>query len=201
MSAQYEHPSLAMQVTHEQRERAEHFLQEAYADGRMSEDEFDRRIGQVISSDNRKELNEAFFGLVQVPVASRALGVHQAYQPMVRPETKTQVGRGVAATAHFSVFFLWLLGPGLVFAMSKSGSYARREAAKAFNFQLISLISFVVVGIISSIVGGDVFDPIFGIMALGWFVLTIVGGVKALQGENWRNPVKAVFKLEVLDEK
>jgi hypothetical protein len=32
-------------------------------------------------------------------------------------------------------------------------------------------------------------------------VLTIVGGAKALQGDNWRNPVKSVVKLEVLSEK
>ncbi len=38
-------------------------------------------------------------------------------------------------------------------------------------------------------------------MVLGWFVLTIVGGAKALQGEDWRNPVKRVVKLEVLSEK
>jgi hypothetical protein len=38
-------------------------------------------------------------------------------------------------------------------------------------------------------------------MGLSWFILTIVGGAKALQGENWRNPVRKVAKLEVLSEK
>ena len=38
-------------------------------------------------------------------------------------------------------------------------------------------------------------------MWLGWVVLTIVGGAKALQGDNWKNPVKSVLKLEVLSEK
>ena len=38
-------------------------------------------------------------------------------------------------------------------------------------------------------------------MGLGWFILTVVGGAKALQGESWRNPVKQVVKLEVLSEK
>ena len=40
-----------------------------------------------------------------------------------------------------------------------------------------------------------------GFMALGWFVLTIVGGAKALQGEDWRNPVTRALKLQVLSEK
>ncbi len=201
MSATYEHPSLKMHVTTDQRERAEHWLQEAYADGRISEDEFDRRIGQVISSTTRKDLNEAFYGLVQVPMPSTAMGLHPAYQPLIRPETKQQAGRGVAALAHFSVFFLWIFGPGLIFALSSPGTYARKEAAKAFNFQLITAISFAVVGIASGITSLNIFDWIFPLMGLGWLLLTIVGGAKALQGEDWRSPVKSVIKLEVLSEK
>ena len=79
MNAIYEHPSLSMHVTPEQRDRAESWLKDAYADGRISESEFDRRIGQVLTAVTRKELNEAFYGLVQVPTSSRALGVHPAY--------------------------------------------------------------------------------------------------------------------------
>ena len=115
--------------------------------------EFDQRIGQVLSAVSRKDLNEAFYGLVQVPTPSRALGVHPAYQPLVRPETRQQAGRGVAGFAHFSFFFMWLFGPGLVFALSSPGTYARREAAKAFNFQLISTIAFFTMVIIGGITG------------------------------------------------
>jgi uncharacterized Tic20 family protein len=201
MNGTYEHPSLKMYVTPEQRDRAESWLQEAYADGRISETEFDSRIGRVISAETRKDLNDAFYGLVQVPTSSRALGVHPAYQPLVRPEALQQAGRGVAGLAHFSVFFLWLLGPGLFFALSAPGSYVRREAAKAFNFQLISFVSVVVVGIVAGITDWAIFNWVLPFMFLGWFVLTIVGGAKALQGENWRNPVKTVLKLEVLSEK
>jgi uncharacterized Tic20 family protein len=201
MNAIYEHPSLKMHVTPDQRDRAESWLNDAYADGRISESEFDRRIGQVLTADTRKELNEAFYGLVQIPTSSRALGAHPAYQPLVRPETRDQAGRGAAAVAHFSVFFLWLLGPGLVYALSTPATYARREAAKAFNFQLISSIAFVLVAILGGVTGLDIFGWLLPFMGLGWLVLTIVGGAKALQGENWKNPVKSVIKLEVLSEK
>ena len=201
MSPTYEHPSLKMFITPEQRDRAESWLKEAYADGRITELEFDSRIGQVITAETRKDLNEAFYGLVQVPTGSTALGLHPAYQPLIRPETRQQAGRGVAGFAHFSVFFLWLLGPGLVFALSTPGTYARREAAKAFNFQLISFVAFVVMGILTGVTGFDILEWLFPFMGLGWFILTIVGGAKALQGENWRNPVKSVVKLEVLSEK
>jgi uncharacterized Tic20 family protein len=201
MNATYEHPSLKMHVTPEQRDRAEAWLKEAYADGRVSEEDFDRRIGQVISAVTRKDLNQAFYGLVQVPVPSQALGVHPAYQPMIRPETRQQAGRGAAALAHWSVFFFWILGPAVVFALSRPGSYPRREAAKAFNFQLISAIAFAVVGITAGITGLSVFHWLIPLMGVGWLVLTIVGGAKALQGEDWRNPVKQVLKLEALSEK
>ena len=111
MSSVYEHPSLQLYVTPDQRDRAESWLKEAYADGRVSESEFDQRIGQVLSA-TRKELNEAFYGLVQgLPTRPRALGVHPAYQPLVRPETREQAGRGAAGFAHFSLFFIWLFGP------------------------------------------------------------------------------------------
>ena len=201
MSNPYQHPSLSMRVTPEQRERAEHWLQEAYAEGRISEEEFDHRIGQVISSESRSELNQAFYGLVHVPTSSRALGVHPAYQPMVRPEAKDQAGRGIAGLAHLSPFCLGLIGPGAVYALSNPGSYARREAAKAFNFQLIALIAVVVTVIIGAMTGADIVGFIVGLMALSWFALTIVGGVKAFQGKDWRNPIKSVVKLEVLREK
>lgn len=201
MSTLYQPPTLQMPVTSEQRDRAERWLQEAYAEGRVSEDEFDRRIGQVISSSTRSELNAAFYGLVQVPLTSQAMGLHPAYRPMVRPELGQQAGRGAAGFAHLSVFFLWILGPGLVFALSPTGSYARREAAKAFNFQVVSLISLVLVGIVSAIADVNLIGAMFPLMALYWLVSTVVGGAKALQGEDWRNPIRRVIKLEVLPER
>lgn len=201
MSATYEHPSLRMPVTTEQRDRAEHWLQEAYADGRISEVEFDQRIGQVISAATRRDLNDAFFGLVQVPTASRALGVHPAYQPLVRPETRVQAGRGAAGIAHFSTFVLPLLGPGLIFALSQQGSYPRREAAKAFNFQLIAMAAWILAITLGEMTGLAIFEWLTALLSIGWVILTIVGGAKALQGEDWKNPVKQVIKVEALRER
>lgn len=201
MNAAYEHPSLKLQVTDEQRDRAESWLKEAYADGRVSEAEFDHRMGQILGAQTRKDLNEAFYGLVSVPMPSQALGVHPAYQPMIRPEVRQQAGRGTAGFAHFSALFSWIVGPGIVFALSRPGSYTRKEAAKAFNFQLIAMIVFVVVAIVGGITGLHLFEWIMPLLWLGWLVLTIVGGAKALQGEDWKNPVKQVLKLEVLSEK
>ena len=201
MNPTYEHPSLKMTVTSEQRERAAAYLQQAYAENRIEEAEFDYRIGRALSADTRRELNDAFYGLVQVPLASQALGVHPGYQPLLAPQVRQQAGRGAAAFAHFSVFLFWILGPVLVFALSRPGSYPRREAAKAFNFQVGSAIAAAGVGIAGAITNLDVFGVILAVMGLAWFVLTILGGAKALQGEDWTNPVKHVIKVEPLKEK
>jgi uncharacterized Tic20 family protein len=131
----------------------------------------------------------------------RGIGVHPAYQPLVRPETMQQAGRGAAALAHFSSLFCWLLGPALIFAVSRPGSYPRQEAAKAFNFQLITSTAFILAAILGGITNLDIFGFLMAIIFLAWLVLTIVGGAKALQGENWRNPVNYVVKLEALSEK
>ena len=201
MSATFEHPSLRLPVTDEQRDRAENWLQEAYADGRVTSEEFDQRIGQVLGATTRKDLNEAFYGLVQVPTSSRAMGVHPAYQPLVRPQTRQQAGRGVAGFAHFSAFFASIFGPLLVFALSPQGSYSRKEAAKAFNFQLVALISWIGLMVIGDITGLGIFDFLIGLAFLGWVVLTVLGGAKALQGDDWTNPVKKVVKIEPLSER
>lgn len=197
----YEHPSLKMNVTPEQRDRAEAWLKDAYAEGRVTELEFDTRMGQILSAGNRKELNEAFYGLVHVPTPSQALGVHPAYQPLVRPETRDKAGRGVAAVAHFSALPFSVVGPGVVYALSTPGSYARREAAKAFNFTLTMLIGTIAFGTLAAITEAGIFGLISGLFMLSWVVLTIVGGAKAAQGEVWKNPVKQVLKLQVLSEK
>jgi uncharacterized Tic20 family protein len=196
----YPHPTLAMSVTPEQRERAVSWLQQAYAEDRIGESELDWRLGQVLEATSRRELNQAFYGVVSVPFASQAVGLHPAYQPLVRPEVRAQVGRGAAGFAHLSVFVLWLLGPLLVFGLSAPGSYARREAAKAFNFQLLSFLLLAAGAIVTSILPGDGLNTIMSFMGVAWFVLTIVGGAKALQGEDWRNPATRALKLRVLSE-
>lgn len=198
MSSSHEHPSLTMRVTPEQRDRAESLLKDAYADGRLDEPAFDTRIDQVLTARTRRDLNEAFFGLVEMPSPSpQATSAHLA---PARPGPTQEPGRGPAGLAHFSVFLLWLFGPGLVYALSPAGSYPRREAAKAFNFQLISAMVLVPMYIVAGIPGFDLLDWLLSLIGLSWFVLTLVGGGKALRGENWRNPVTSAVKLKALSE-
>ena len=201
MSSMYEPPSLQSSVTPDQRDRAEAWLKDAYADGRVSELEFDTRMGQILAADNRKELNEAFYGLVHVPSPSQALGVHPAYQPFVPAATRDKASRGGAAVAHFSALFLSVLGPALVYAVAAPGSATRREAARSFNFTLTMLVGFVSTGMLAGITGVGTLGLVALLFALSWVVLTVVGGAKAAQGEVWRNPVQRVLNVKVLSEK
>ncbi len=200
MSSVYEPPSLQMRVTPDQRDRAEAWLKDAYADGRLTELELDSRMGQVLSADTRKELNEAFFGLVRVPGPSQALGVHPAYQPFVPVATRDKANRGGAAAAHFSALFLSVLGPALVYAVSAPGSATRREAAKSFNFTLTMLVGFVGTGMLAGITDVGTLGLVSLLFAISWVVLTVAGGAKAAQGEVWNNPVQRVMNLKVLSE-
>lgn len=202
MNTMYEHPSLNQPVTEQQRDRAEAWLQGAYAEGRITEDEFDRRIGQVISAVTRRDLNLAFYGLVDVTRGSQALGTHPAYQPTNATLARTgeQVGKGAGAVGHFSGLFTSFFGPGLFFLLSPEGSYARKEAAKAFNFQVLSLLTLIVAGIASIFLPDFLEGLMFPLITLGWFLGTIVGGAKAAQGDDWQNPGTRAAKLKILRE-
>lgn len=183
-----EHPSLSLPVTVPDRDRAEDALKEAYADGRIGEVELDRRLGLVMTATNRRELNGAFYGIAPA----------RPFPPGL-PLTARPRGTGLAAVAHFSVFFTWIFGPLLCWAVAGPGSYARREAAKAFNFQVISTVLLVLAGVLGGLVLPTVVDTMLGLGFVAWLVLTVVGGARAASGANWTNPVSRVIRWEVLD--
>ncbi len=194
MSPAYEHPSLNLLVSDEQRDRAVDWLQRAYADGRLSESELDQRLDQVFSARTRKDLNLAFYGLVQAPPASQALGLHPAYQPLVGQ----QAGKGIAALSYFSALFLWIFGPLIGYLAAPNGSYAKNQAASAFDFTLVATGGMIAGGVLSEIWGP--LGIIAAISAIAWFVLCIVGGAKAASGERWENPVMKMIPLRILSK-
>lgn len=193
-------PGLGLMVTSAERERAQGFLADAYADGRLTESEFDHRVEQVLTANTRRDLNAAFYGLVQVPSASSALGLHPAYRPnLVNQGADGRTGRTAAAIAHFSVFFTWIFGPLFMYAISSKGSYARQQAAKAFNYQTIASIGFVGAGMLTGLTGGRT-DWMMGVLWVAWLVITLIGGVKAGHGEQWQNPLTRVIPWKPLNE-
>lgn len=195
------HPSLALLVTPEQRQRAESFLQEAYADGRLTHAEFTARLETVLTAQNRRELNGAFLGLVSVPPTSAALGLHPAYRPTLMNQGATgRSGKAMGAMAHFSALFFSFFGPMVMFLIAGEKTFAKRQAAKSFNFQIQTMAVFAAVVVLNIVTHGT-FDWMFPVGALGWFGLTLVHGLKASQGEEWANPVGKVVRIKPLTEK
>jgi len=185
-----EHPSLSLPVTEPERLRAEEALKDAYCDGRLDEVDLDRRVGQVLAARTRRELNACFVGL---PAPAPA--------PALRPVGRAAAqGTGVGALAHFSALLTWIVGPLIVFALGQPGSPARREAARAFNFQLVAAVLAIVTAVLGNLVLSDfVLGLVMTLGWLGWMVLTVVGGARALAGQPWVNPVMRVFRWQALD--
>ena len=179
-----------LRVGDAERSRAESLLQDAYCVGRLDEAELDERLGQVMRAQTRSELNRSLAGLPrQHPFATPRPMAH-ATNPQATP---------LGAAAHLLALFSWVFGPLLVYAVATPGTPARREAARAFNFQLITAVVAVVVAVVGgAILPGAAVATLMVTGWLGWLVLTVMGGAKALAGVPWTNPVLKVLRLEVL---
>lgn len=191
-------PQLDLPITAAQRDRSERYLQDCYAQGRLSKDEFESRIAKVLVARNRRELNAAFEGFVRVPLAEQAVGLHPVYRPLVNQDRDGEAGRWMGAVAHWSGPFTWIIGPALMYAVSRRGSYARDEAAKAFNTQIGVAAVWIALTIVTHIFG-------FGWLVSVWWVIAavvaVVSGIRARDGERWRNPIQRAVPIRLLDER
>lgn len=176
------HP--ALRVSDADRHHATQRLSDAYCDGRLDEVELDQRLSAAMSAQTRRDLAASLAGL----------------PPALRPAGPTRSGTAVGGLAHLSGLFTWIFGPLIVHALATPGSASRKESAKAFNFQLVAGITFLVTAVVAGMLLPD--GAVAAIMLagwLGWLTLTIVGGARALAGQPWRNPVLRVVRWEALD--
>lgn len=180
-----------------ERDRVVAYLQQAYAQGRLDEQQLDRRLEQVLGARRRRDLDLVLADLAPASLPAQAFGLHPVYRPMLNQQADGAAGRALAGVAHLSAFISGPIGPGAVYMMSKPGTFARRQAAKAVNLQITAIVAAVVVGIVSGIVLQGHNDAIMGLGWLGWFLITLISGLKAFQGESWRTPVDR-FCLTVL---
>jgi hypothetical protein len=94
--------------------------------------------------------------------------------------------------AHISailaaIVFLAFLGPLLVMLIQGPKSeFVRRQAVEALNFQITTYIAAFVSFLLFFVLIGFVLIVVVGI---GWLVLTIVAGMAANRGEDYRYPV------------
>ena len=191
-------------VSKDDRDRAEQRLREAHRLGRLDSAEFEARLSRVITAERLEELAAAGDG--PLPITPASYGYRTPYEPS-GPLTGTVVpaastagqSTAMAVIAHLSPFVIWLFGPLLIWAISPSDSYARREAAKAFNWQLVAMVIGIVVGVLGGLLPGDG-NPLAGVWTVIWIALTVLGAVGAARGNDWRNPVRAALPWEVLSE-
>lgn len=156
-----------LRVSDAEREPVIQRLQDAYAEGRLDEDEFDMRVQLAMTAKTRNDLGAVTRDLVPVP-----------RQPAGwEGEPPTGEDRMLAAAAHAVAVPTLFVGPLFLMLLSgKRSEYVRRQAAEAVNFQVtLLLLTIVTLGI-----GGVVY-------AVAW-VLSAIAAVFALTGGTFRYP-------------
>ncbi|MFT3861225.1 DUF4870 domain-containing protein [Micropruina sp.] len=194
-------------VTKSDRDRAEQRLREAHQLGRINATEFDVRMARVITAERQSDLAAAVDGPLPSSTSFPSYGgsippAKPTFAGSVLPSRRPLAGNGttMAVIAHLAPFLTWLIGPAVIWAISAKGSYQRREAAKAFNWQVLAAIGGMLVSVIGWIIPGQG-NPITGIWTAGWVILTVFGAVMAGKGADWTNPIRRLVPLEVLSER
>lgn len=105
--------------------------------------------------------------------------------------------RNWAMAAHLSALVVLIgvplpfLGPLVIWLMRRdTDAYAAAHALEALNFNLTATIVFVVAFVSLFVLVGFVLLPA---AAITWFVLVVIGGVKAANGEPYRYPLTIRF--------
>lgn len=192
-------------VSETERDRAERLLHQAHREGRITTTDFEDRFTRAM---NAVRLDQLYAAIQNIPAPrSQAMvptgGYYQrGYSSQQNPQgARTPVFPGGdsarnATLTHLSGALTWIFGPLIVHSSARPGSVLRREAAKAFNFQLIAGGVFVAAAVVFGILG---LGNLMGLVWLGWLGLTVAGAVKAGNGEDWTNPLTKVTKVTPLD--
>lgn len=179
-------------ITDDQRENAEYLLRQALRDGRITSYDFEQRFTSVVNASSTSQLHAV---IRQIPPSvgqtftgadDRFHGRTDARAYVPRTPGVRSASNGMAALAHISGIFSWVVGPAICYAFARPGGVLRREAAKAFNYQLVAGLLFVGLAMVLGMVG---LDAIIGPLWLGWLGLSISGAAKAGSGQDWTNPV------------
>ncbi|MFC5748177.1 DUF1707 and DUF4870 domain-containing protein [Actinomadura rugatobispora] len=158
-----------LRVSDAEREPVIERLQEAYAEGRLDEAEFDMRMHLAMTAKTRGDLAPVLQDLAPAPNLDAALkGTGPA---------PTGEDRMLAAVSHALGVPTLFVGPLVMMLLSgKRSEYVRRHAAEALNFQLTLLLITIVTFGLGSIV-----------YAISWAVAA-VAAVVGLTGQQFRYP-------------
>lgn len=173
----YTDPLLGSHVTDLQRDRAVDYLQQAYATGALSPEDFETRLGIALTATTRDELNSSLRGLARIAPNLKPLSAAPPARVPV-PDNVANVGAGFT---HLSGLFTNFIGPAVVKAASTPGSLTWLEASRALAFQLTGLIAFVAA--LGAAIIFHTGTPMF-LGWLAWLVGTILLSVRAFNGQD-----------------
>ncbi len=174
----YPVPPSAMRVSDAEREPVVGRLQQAFAEGRLDEDELDLRLHLAMTATTRAELDAVLLGLASAPVppaAGRATAL-----PLGEPTAEQRV---LAALAHVLGATTLFVGPLVMLCTrARRSPYVRGHIVTSLNFQLTLLLLAIVT---------------FGIGAIAYavsWVVCVVAALLGLVGTPFRYP----FTLRVV---
>ncbi len=183
--------SLDWRVTDVQRDRVLDYLGQAYADGRLTISEFEKRMEDALAARTRRELNQTLSGLATVPVAS------SVYGGMVRRTKKGEPSPGgtvAAGLIGLSPFIAGPIGPLVGAAVSEKGSWTHKQVANQANAQIYMMAVVILLG---ALLHGGV---IVGLAIAVSVVLTLIQAIMGFQGETWRNPLTRIVPFQLVKE-
>ncbi|WP_026120689.1 DUF1707 and DUF4870 domain-containing protein [Nocardiopsis potens] len=177
-----------IRLTHADRDAAAEQLRQAFSEGRLDEDEFDERIDAALKAKFPADLEPLLRDVVPVNPRQQGAQIPGAAQaPAVQEGAPTGAERVWGAAAHVSGYLLLPLGPLLVLLLQGDSSpFVRRHAMEALNYQLTTVIGW--------IVGFGLFFLVLPaiaavLMLLGWMFLPAIAGLVTLLGSGWKYPL------------
>lgn len=175
-------PPAHLRVTHQDREHVVEHVKAAYAEGRFDKLEFDDRLERAMTARTHGDLAPIMTELYGPGAVPRPVTPAPALDSGAAPDSNERLGGGAAHLLALIGFPI--LGPlVLLLTGGKTSPHIRRHALEALNFHLTVtgatfLLPFTVIGVL-----------LLPVIWVGAIVLSIVGGVSALNGNAFRYPL------------
>lgn len=97
----------------------------------------------------------------------------------------------LSTLSTFLIPFFSVIGPLIIWLMKRDEmEYVNYHGKEALNFQITMAIAFLVSIVLMTVFIGFVLIPVVGIF---WFVMSIIGAIKASGGERYEYPLSIRF--------
>lgn len=171
------HPA-ALRVGEDERDTVVERIKNAFAEGRLDQEEFDLRTHLALTARTRADLAPLLADLQPAPPAP-------AWRDAAPP---TAADRAWGMLAHWLALPTSFIGPLIVFVtVGRDSPFVRHQSGESLNFQLTFLLAHVLMIFVAAFtlgLGAVLLVPLW----IVWMVLTAAGGVGALVGDTFRYP-------------